>query len=279
MRLPFQIEQGAPLGGLQRYGANGFVITQASISSQPEILTWAAGNIAVDGRVTTHRLTITTDDNAEIQLPSNMVPGTRHAFFITNSAGEQAGAVTWAAGYEGAPYLTSMNEDAVASALFEVNAAGTGLDLVASAASNGLGLTLLTRSDLTNAQVLDLEDTPVGLFDGPGAGYRWQVLAWDFVLNPWVADVTNIDATAELILDVSGNQEEALEIGGGSGVLDRGEAALGSARGTLGTGNLTDVENQGITLRATNGALGDFTGGDVGNGYTVHVLVTPVPVS
>jgi hypothetical protein len=271
-----QITAGQPLPSLERVKLDGSVLDASGVSAVSETLEFAAGDIAVNGNRSTHLLTIDTADDAEIELPSPLIPGVRHLFVI-NVSGVTSGEVEWSDAYndEDAPNLEGLLDGATVVVEYEVNAAGTGLQMISAAESVTGGLTLLTAT-ITNAQALALPTTPVApLFTGPGNGFRWSIVDWQFMLSPWVADLTNVDATATLRL-VSGPQETEIE--GATDILTDGEAAGGVGRGGSGVGKLTDFSGHNIDLEATNGALGDFTGGNVGNGYTVRALVRAVPV-
>lgn len=143
---------------------------------------------------------------------------------------------------------------------------------------------------LTNAEVLALpHPTPVEIVAAPGAGFALVPIHATLRLT-WVADYTNIQATAGVGLKIGTNSalgpiHEDAPAGSVTNLLAGGEAAsaflpslaLGPSAANdpvLASSGLFDgdIANKAIFLTATNAASSDFTGGDAGNSLKVTLL-------
>jgi hypothetical protein len=152
----------------------------------------------------------------------------------------------------------------------------------------GGGAISVASVNLTNAQVLALPTTGVNVVAAPGAN-KLLFLFGAFMYLKWTADYTNIDANCILAL---GYGTRASSSGTGllgsndvSGLLAFGEDGTAFLPGlgqvpalktsVLGYGGLDDppnLVNQPLTLLASNGGEGDFTGGDPANTLQVSVF-------
>ena len=149
---------------------------------------------------------------------------------------------------------------------------------------------------LTDAQIKALPSTPVVVVPAPGMnrvllapvtqGSMQIVLYLD-----WYGDYTNIDATATWECAVgpfgpyarygAGNKLASF-LGWGAGgqanavwLLSKNDSTVDGAA----LNNLSDVQNQPITLGMVNAALGNLTGGHAANTLTVSVLYSVLDVT
>lgn len=131
---------------------------------------------------------------------------------------------------------------------------------------------------LTNAQIKALPTTAVEILAAPAAGTTVVAIAARYYFN-WTADYTNIDGLASIrIADTSDSQiyfdllvESALTQV--SDLLAQGESTVVSLTPTEVTMMLkTEVDGQGIILRADNNVSGDFTGGNAANTLKLTVF-------
>ena len=122
---------------------------------------------------------------------------------------------------------------------------------------------LVKKVQIPNAQVLTLPSTPVQLLPGPPAGQFWcpdVMICW---LNPAIAPYGNIDGAVAWRLSIC-----TFAIGSSflpTTVLS-GDTIVG--------GNVFFDHQPSplpVTLICTNGALGNFTGGDVANVLNVEL--------
>lgn len=143
---------------------------------------------------------------------------------------------------------------------------------------------------LTDAQIKALPSTPVEIIAAPGAN-KCIFPLFAMLRLAWTADYTNIDGTATISIlnGVQGILSQWAEaVGSGvSGILAGGGPdgswgwSLLSANASITTlrslSNIydSDIANLPINISATNGALGNFQGGDVANGLegTLHYMI------
>jgi len=133
---------------------------------------------------------------------------------------------------------------------------------------------LCKRVALTNAQVLALPTTPFTLVAAK-VGRAWLPQFLAVALNPRVASVTNIDPTAAFTLVVGVSACITLD------------AAFSPTTVLAGADNVRSIQqidvkvvdctvavlvNAPIVFNVTNGALGNFTGGDVGNVFQIKLF-------
>lgn len=167
----------------------------------------------------------------------------------------------------------------------------------AAGGGSGSGAISAATATLTNAQVLALPTTPVQVIAAPGSGLLLFPIAGVLSLT-WVADYTNIDATAEIFVgwpNASHLSFEGLALSEAvasdvSGLLGFGEGGIGVALfqqrapgtgATFGAAGIDDppvMVDQPISIFAINGALGNFTGGNAGNSLSVTVFYATVTV-
>lgn len=138
---------------------------------------------------------------------------------------------------------------------------------------------------LTDAQVKALPTTAVQILAAPGVGLLTVPLHVTLRLT-WVADYTNIAATALLLVENGTNASTCNldeSVGGSvSLLLASGEASTAwlpaQATAPAAAGNFVlgeagmldgDVWNKAVSVRATNAASGDFTGGNAGNALKI----------
>jgi hypothetical protein len=179
-------------------------------------------------------------------------------------------------------YLDTMNYSERAIAAVAAKRAGGG---------GGGGALSVSSVKLTNAQVLALPTTAVEIVAAPGAGkILVPFLAWWYV--NWTADYTNIDPTAQVGIEFGsaaasslapfietankGNQVSNLLADGASHHAFMGVMTYASSLGgiTAGIGQAVDepaFTDAALNVFATNGAAGDFTGGDAANEIQVTV--------
>jgi hypothetical protein len=151
---------------------------------------------------------------------------------------------------------------------------------------------------LTNAQTKALPTTSITLVAAPGAGLTIVPL-FAHLRAAWVADYTNIDATATLFVGIGSNalllplrqgvvsQVGALLAGGGPDGMHATLPPIFAAASEYNSGGFSgwsalydsDVANAALVLGATNGAAGDFTGGNAGNSLAVRVWYVTVPAA
>lgn len=127
---------------------------------------------------------------------------------------------------------------------------------------------------LTDAQIKTLPtDSPVSILAADPVGVNLP-LAVFVRLNPWFVDYATIDVTASLKVKFGAVSASAEEIS----MLSFGAASADSAVGLIGQTvvALTAYENTAIELVCTNGALGNFTGGDARQFLTITVLYLPI---
>lgn len=133
---------------------------------------------------------------------------------------------------------------------------------------------------LTDAQVKALPTTGIQIVASPGAGKHLLVVGVSLYLD-WTADYTNIDPTAVISLNFGTTSNVA---GGrlieGEGDVTRmlapGEDALGFLVQEYKALDADQAVNLGLNLKATNGAAGDFTGGNAANTLKVQVWFVTV---
>lgn len=151
----------------------------------------------------------------------------------------------------------------------------------------------LSSTTLTNAQTLALPTTPVQLIASPGAG-KAIIPVYAYLHTHWVADYTNIQATAHMAVGASSTILEALDetvssavsallAGGGpdgTWAVMAAQVQNATVPGPViyGVANYydSDLAAQAIQISASNAASGNFTGGDAGNTLTVGVLYLTV---
>lgn len=150
---------------------------------------------------------------------------------------------------------------------------------------------LTERTVLTNAQIKALPTTFIPIVPAPGAGRVIIPIQATFQLI-WVADYTNIDANAALIVGIPGVivlLVPAFENPGGvvSLLLANGAPSMGFSgiQSVIdATPNLTmqagmlpaSCENVPIELILANAASGNLTGGDPGNSLIVTTFYNVV---
>ena len=96
-----------------------------------------------------------------------------------------------------------------------------------------------------------------------------------FDLDPWFADYTNIDPTSSMTVDNPGGLwiTQGLTFGSVSILLAAGQAEVVNTPVGGGFGAHTKNAAAGaLSLITTNGALGNFTGGDPRNVLTIDIL-------
>lgn len=154
---------------------------------------------------------------------------------------------------------------------------------------------LTRRTVLTNAQVLALPTAPTEVVPAPGIGRVIIPVLASFQLV-WVANYTNIDATALILIQTTLFADVILSPGiqaapfvGVSSLLASGlPDAIVIAnifQAIDGANNLvswsvghfaSNMDNQALELSCINGASGNFTGGDPGNRLIVTVFYNVV---
>ena len=152
---------------------------------------------------------------------------------------------------------------------------------------------LKTTTTLTDAQVKALPTTSVTVVAASGAGSAILPL-FVHLHCAAAADYTNIDAGCVMELNNGagfGTLDQALA-SSVSGLLAPGDPAdplnafvsttqrQRGATVTAGLANIydSDIDNKPLILRVTNGAAGNFTGGDAANVLTVTTYYVVVPV-
>lgn len=148
---------------------------------------------------------------------------------------------------------------------------------------------LVATKTIANADVLTLPTTPVQVLGAPGLN-KTAIPVHATIRMTWVADYTNIDATATLTLthgtstlltelqETTFNAVSGLLAGGGpdgtNGWFGAAEAVTAAPSLTHGLSSAydSDLANKPISLSATNGLAGNFTGGNAGNALTVTLL-------
>ena len=148
-----------------------------------------------------------------------------------------------------------------------------------------LGLLQKATVTLTNAQIKALPTTPVEVVAAPGAGKLLVALYSVFALTTHAGDYTNINAAAQLGVDLSFGLSTSAGVlneasgGGVSGVLAVGGPGIGFVGHT---GNSPPFEppttfvNTALVVAALNGGSGDFTGGNGANTLKVTVYYVVV---
>lgn len=167
----------------------------------------------------------------------------------------------------------------------------------ATSTSSAFAVLQKVTATLTDAQIKALPTTPVTILDSPGAD---KAIAPFFIAYHMKGvDYADIDPTAtivaragtEVFLPVRNDTQSgvtALLAGGGGddgsltyGTLKFGVRSSFNAAGFAQLSGLyeSDVVDKPFTVRATNGAVGDFTGGDPANTLrvTVYYVIFDVP--
>ena len=138
----------------------------------------------------------------------------------------------------------------------------------------GTGIFYTTKVVLTNAQVLALPTTAVQVIAAPGsAGKHIQLVTASVLMDLTAAVYTNVDAGAVL----------GLITAAGEGISQRATKGLFNASAAKrlvllegGSLNLDSTlysnhDNQAIKVSVSNGAAGNFTGGDAANTMTLFL--------
>lgn len=179
-----------------------------------------------------------------------------------------------------------------------------GSDIVteSNAATLGIQTVYSASVTLTDAQVKALPTTGVTVVAAQGAGKLILPIS-AVVRHAWVADYTNIDAEAQIRIVVNGgdmvhpfrqdvlSQVSSLLAGGGpdgsiglthARVVALGDSDAVSPGPVIFSGGAgwydSDLENFACKIMASNGAAGDFTGGDGGNELTVTVNYSVIDI-
>lgn len=128
---------------------------------------------------------------------------------------------------------------------------------------------------LTNAQILLLPTTAVAILSAPGAGRFIQILNWAVKMDLTAGIYTNVDPTAVLGLTTSSVAPVSVARNSNNTIFNKTtDIVMVHLRG----GNDSEApdlysksNNQGVAIVATNGALGNFTGGNAANTLVIYV--------
>ena len=132
---------------------------------------------------------------------------------------------------------------------------------------------------LTNAQIKALPTTgTLALLTPASSAELIKVLDITVTLSPWVADYTNIDGAASLIIGIDDGATYKTEELLSDGLLSFGEASFFVAGlpaifyGTENVVGLSEIVGLPINLICDNNGAGDFTGGDASTVLTIQIL-------
>jgi len=126
---------------------------------------------------------------------------------------------------------------------------------------------------LTHAQILTLPTVPITLVAAiPGGVILPHLISW--ILTPWVADYTNIDGTSNFGVNINGAYTPPTLTG--AGMLAQGHANIlwqNTGRDYDYTPvNYATVLNKPLVTVVTNGALGNFTGGNATQSLYIQIF-------
>lgn len=140
---------------------------------------------------------------------------------------------------------------------------------------------LCVRSQFTNAQILTWPSQFLIVEPGLPGDRIWLVHSYFVGCVPFFADYTNIDPTARMGVNVGGvpgSEPAAAPIGGVGGLLVGNDVTRGWTYMSVDFLNGPTIAFSGgadagaIAYSMTNGALGNFTGGDPGNVLNIYTF-------
>ena len=149
--------------------------------------------------------------------------------------------------------------------------------------SGGASALSLGSATLTDAQVKALPTAAVTVVAAPGAG-KTLVPIHCVLVMAGTTDYTNLDATSRLWVDVGGNGDYMTNFDSGAGTqvssLLTGVPELAICAAQQQSPVLSPyvpnspaaLENLPLVIQASNGAAGNFTGGNAANSLKVSVL-------
>jgi len=148
------------------------------------------------------------------------------------------------------------------------------------------GAITTTKVSFSNAQVIAWPTTPLTILAAPPAGQAFVIMQLSMWLNPGLADYTNIDPTAKIIPNYQSGGSPTSALAFGANILSLFLLTAGGLSGALVANppsiNLYQSLNPSgpaaLTLTCTNGALGNFTGGNAGNILRVQVWYGTVTI-
>jgi hypothetical protein len=143
---------------------------------------------------------------------------------------------------------------------------------------------------LTDAQIKTLPTTPITVVPAPGEGFAVFPVSASIIGNNMAAVYTNKDATAQILISMGAGELTVLAPGDAYYLGDNADEWFGdcppllavpeAAGQATGYGYYRDqIENKAISVWASNGALGNLTGGNAANSMqvTVHYKIITLP--